>query len=247
LRVVVDCYTGVAGLKRETRDRDSYLRREGAYQLYAGIYFLTTMVHCIERLIALDKALFLWINGSWASPALDVVMVFVTLFGNGVFLAAVVFPILYFGDRQNFRSRAPVVITAVVVGILVNNIIKEAVGRPRPLAEFAEEMRTGTVWVRAVLERWRSNSFPSGHTQTAFGAATVLAYYYRKWLTIPVFTLAAGVAVSRVYLGVHFPLDTLAGALVGVVCSLGVCLAWERAKCILIRRKGERSITAPGK
>ena len=205
------------------------------------------MIHCIDRLIALDKALFLWINGSWASPGLDIVMIFVTLFGNGVFLAGVVFPILYFADRRNFKSRAPVVITAVVVGILVNNIIKEAVGRPRPLAEFAEEIRTGAVWVRTVLERWRSNSFPSGHTQTAFGAATVLAYYYRKWFVIPIFILAAGVAVSRVYLGVHFPLDTLAGALVGVICSLGVCLAWERVKDFLIRRKRERSVTAAGK
>jgi undecaprenyl-diphosphatase len=195
------------------------------------------MVNFIDRLAALDKTLFLAINGGCASPALDIVMVFVTLFGNGLFLAGVVAPILYFGDRRHFRSRAPVIVAAVLVGALVNNIIKEAVGRPRPLSEFSEEIRTGAVWVHTVFERWRSNSFPSGHAQTAFGTATALAYYYRGWYIPLTFVLAAGVAFSRVYLGVHFPLDTIAGALVGVGCSLGACRAWEEGRKLIARRK----------
>jgi undecaprenyl-diphosphatase len=191
----------------------------------------------IGRLLEADKALFLAINGAWASPALDIVMVFVTLFGNGLFLAGVVAPILFFGDRRHFRSRAPAIVIAVALGALVNNIIKEAVGRPRPPAEFAEEIRTGAVWVHTVFEQWRHNSFPSGHAQTAFGTATALAYYYRGWYAVAAFVLAAGVAVSRVYLGVHFPLDVVAGALVGVGCSLGLCPAYEKVRGLIARRK----------
>ncbi len=193
----------------------------------------------IDRLVAVDKAIFFSINGAWASPILDIVMVFITLFGNGLFLAGVVAPILYFGDRRHFAARAPVIIAAVVVGAVVNNIIKECVGRPRPLAEFSEEIRTGAVWVHTVFERWRSNSFPSGHAQTAFGAATALAYYYRGWYTAPAFILAGGVAISRVYLGVHFPLDAAVGALVGVGCSLGTCRAWETGRIAYARRRKE--------
>jgi undecaprenyl-diphosphatase len=191
----------------------------------------------IDQLLVIDKSLFFAINGSWASPALDIVMVFVTLFGNGLFLAGIVAPLLYFGDRRHFKSRGPAILAAVLLGILVNNIIKEAVGRPRPLAEFSEEIRTGAVWVHTVFERWRGNSFPSGHSQTAFGTATAVAYYYRGWYTPLTFVLAAAVAVSRVYLGVHFPLDTATGALVGVACSLGMCVAWEKGKRFIARRK----------
>jgi undecaprenyl-diphosphatase len=197
------------------------------------------METAIDRLIALDKAIFFSINGTWISPALDIVMVFITLFGNGLFLAGIVAPILYFGDRRHFSKRAPAIIAAVVVGGVVNNLIKELVGRPRPLIEFSEEIRTGAVWVHTVFEQWHSNSFPSGHAQTAFGTATALAYYYRGWYTPLTFVLAGAVAISRVYLGVHFPLDAVVGALVGVGFSLGTCRAWERGRIIYRRRRKE--------
>lgn len=195
------------------------------------------MENCIDRLLALDKALFLAINGAWASPTLDAVMVFLSLFGNGLFLAAIVAGILYFGDRPNFAVRMAAIVAAVALGIAVNSVIKQAVGRPRPLTEFSEEIRAGTVWVHWVFERWRSNSFPSGHVQAAFGTATALAYYYRRWYAVAPFFVAAGVTVSRVYLGVHFPLDTVGGALVGIGCSLAACLAWKRGFRLYARRK----------
>ncbi len=195
------------------------------------------MESVLDRIIVLDKALFLAINGGWASPCLDMVMVFVTLFGNGLFLAGIVGPILYFGDRRHFVARVSIIIAAVALGGLVNNVIKELVGRPRPLAEFAQEIHAGGVWVHTVFEQWRNNSFPSGHSQTAFGTATAVSYYYRGWYTVPVFILAAGVALSRVYLGVHFPLDVAAGAFVGICCSLVTCTIGERVKGGLVRRK----------
>jgi undecaprenyl-diphosphatase len=195
------------------------------------------MESVLDRIIALDKALFLAINGGWASPCLDIVMVFVTLFGNGLFLAGVVGPILYFGDRRHFVARISIIIAAVALGGLVNNVIKEAVGRPRPLAEFSEQIRTGGVWVHTVFEQWRNNSFPSGHSQTAFGTATAVTYYYRGWYTVPIFVLAAAVALSRIYLGVHFPLDVATGALVGICCSLAVCMIGQGAQDARARRR----------
>ncbi len=195
------------------------------------------MTALIDRLIALDHAAFFAINSGWHTPALDVVMVFVSLLGNGLVLACVVGPVLYFADRPRFFARFPVIVAAVLVGAAVNSVIKEIAGRPRPLAEFAEEIRAGGVWVHTVFERWRFDSFPSGHAQAAFGAAAALTWYYRGWYTVPVFILAGSVALSRVYLGVHFPLDVATGAVVGVGCAVCVCGAWERLKTHRSRKR----------
>jgi undecaprenyl-diphosphatase len=59
-------------------------------------------------------------------------------------------------------------------------------------------------------------SFPSGHTSVAFASATSLYLAYPKWyVAVPAFTYAASVGYSRMYLGVHYPTDVLAGAVIG--------------------------------
>lgn len=66
-----------------------------------------------------------------------------------------------------------------------------------------------------------TSSFPSGHATVAFACATVLALAAPR-LRWPLFALAALIAFSRVYVGVHYPLDVLAGAALGVLIGLGV-------------------------
>ena len=62
-------------------------------------------------------------------------------------------------------------------------------------------------------------SFPSGHTAAAFVMATILASYYPS-LSMPVYTWALLVGVSRVYLGLHYPTDILAGIILGISSGL---------------------------
>ncbi len=73
--------------------------------------------------------------------------------------------------------------------------------------------------VTALIDVPGDSSFPSSHAATAFAAAGVVAMRYPA-LRLPLFALATLIAVSRVYLGVHYPLDVIAGA------CLGLGVAW---------------------
>jgi undecaprenyl-diphosphatase len=70
-------------------------------------------------------------------------------------------------------------------------------------------------------------SLPSGHAATSFAGATIIARY-RPRFAIPLFVLAAAIAWSRVYVGVHYPLDVLAGAALGVAVGAALPYALRR-------------------
>jgi membrane-associated phospholipid phosphatase len=76
---------------------------------------------------------------------------------------------------------------------------------------------------RVVGIRPPDHSFPSGHSASSFAAATALAFFYPRAAPLA-YTLATGVAVSRVHLGVHFPSDTAVGGAIGV--GIGTFSAW---------------------
>jgi undecaprenyl-diphosphatase len=72
-------------------------------------------------------------------------------------------------------------------------------------------------------------SFPSGHSATAFACATVFSTFAPRW-RVPFFLLATLIALSRLYNGVHYPTDVVAGALLGVLVALLVLEAASRAR-----------------
>lgn len=85
--------------------------------------------------------------------------------------------------------------------------LKSVTKRDRPYVTYPE--------IDNVVEE-SSYSFPSGHTSSAFATATSLSMVYPKWYVIaPSFLWAGAVGYSRMYLGVHYPSDVLAGAIVG--------------------------------
>lgn len=101
-------------------------------------------------------------------------------------------------------------LAAVAVSDLGTAILKEWIDRPRPPARYPEP--------EPLLAVPATGSFPSGHAATSFASAVLLARAAPAF-RVPLFLLAAGIAASRVYAGVHFPLDVLAGALFGIAVA----------------------------
>jgi len=94
--------------------------------------------------------------------------------------------------------------------------IKALVDRERPSLRYAEP--------EPLVHTPHDASFPSGHAATSFAAATILSFASFAWprLAPVLFLLAAAVAFSRVYVGVHYPLDILGGAVLGILVALAV-------------------------
>jgi undecaprenyl-diphosphatase len=110
--------------------------------------------------------------------------------------------------------RLPSALMLVTAGVLSADMLalglKLLGGRDRPfIADPEQDPLVGTSL---------DLSFPSGHAATSFAGATLLAWYAPR-LTVPLYALAALVAWSRVYVGVHYPLDIVAGALLGFVVA----------------------------
>jgi len=112
------------------------------------------------------------------------------------------------GRRAATRGMVSVGITSVVV----NAFVKPVFRRRRP-------SRTGLPAVRRLARPPRSTSFPSGHAASAFAFATGTAIELKAGAA-PIGALAAGVAYSRIYAGVHYPSDVLAGAAIGAGLAL---------------------------
>lgn len=167
-------------------------------------------------MIGLDQRVQHWIvvhRLGWLDPVLQAVT------WAGTFGA--VFLVLGLALALLRRRRAPAaaVVAAVVLGDLAARVLQAAVGRDRP------PLRTPLP--APLVDLPNSGSFPSGHATVAFAAATVLALALPRG-AVPLLALAAAVAFSRVYVGVHYPLDVLASAALGVGIGLGVALAAAR-------------------
>lgn len=129
--------------------------------------------------------------------------------------------------------RRPILFPLVGLAVLVAHLstvgLKETFDRPRPPARLPE--------IETLVSTPTSDSFPSGHASISFAAAVVLCAALPR--LAPVFLLvAAGVAFSRPYVGVHYPADVLVGAALGALLATALLLL-ERA----LRRS--RSLPTP--
>jgi undecaprenyl-diphosphatase len=182
----------------------------------------------MEYLLALDRKVFLWINNQWSIPPLDFFFSYIiTWLGNaGVVIALV---IIFFAVKKQdyFRQHFLWFLAAMLLAGLCIFALKKMISRPRPLTDFALLIEAGKVQIHVLGKQLWYRSFPSGDTQTAFTAATYLSLLLPRWTPLFIF-LAVGVGVSRIYMGAHFPLDVIAGGLIGAAFAFGAWLVRKR-------------------
>jgi len=170
-------------------------------------------------LLRLDSSLFTLLNNGLTSSILDVVMPFITdkshFIGMGVIIIVIV---LVRGKKKDIRTLILVAIT-VLLSDYVAVVFKEIFARIRPCHVLTE--------VRLLVGCGGSYSFPSGHATNIFSSMVLLSLRYKKYMP---FFLAVAVAVSysRVYVGVHYPLDVLGGAVLGT--SVAFIFNWADKK-----------------
>ena len=127
----------------------------------------------------------------------------IVAFGTPVVMAAVA---LIEKDDDLLKNALYVGVSIGVDGVITYGM-KVGIGRPRPFVSYPDLYHYS-------LET--TQSFPSGHTSLAFATATALSLKYPKWYVIaPSYLWACSVGYSRMNLGVHYPSDVLAGAVVG--------------------------------
>lgn len=164
----------------------------------------------MEFLINLDGNILLWIQEYIRQDWMEGFWKGITMLGDsGWFWIAL--SLLLMVPRQT-RWIGITSLAAIVIGALITNVtLKNLVARTRPY-----EVVEGLV---LLIEKQRDYSFPSGHTCASFAAVGVYWRMLPKKFGIPLVILAAMIAFSRLYVGVHYPTDVLAGLLIGLFAA----------------------------
>jgi undecaprenyl-diphosphatase len=180
----------------------------------------------------MDTQLFFLINHGMANPLFDVLMPALTHQGYLLAIPLALF-VLYSGIRQGTsgdRPYASAAFAAVIIAILavpladaLCSLLKTSLMRPRPCQALEG--------VRLLVTCSSSFSLPSSHATTSFAFSVPLALLTRPflplaWRLAPLL-LALAIAFSRPYLGVHYPSDVVAGALLGTAVAGAMCWGYR--------------------
>jgi len=164
----------------------------------------------LRRAIELELGFCISVNHTFSAPTLQRFFAIVSRLGDGIFWYSLmlILPMVY-GTQAIYVSLLMVAVG--IINLLIYKLIKHATERERPCS-VNSDIRLGT----APLDHY---SFPSGHTLHAVGFTIIATFFYPPlgWVLIP---FASLVAASRVILGLHYPTDVAAGALIGTLIAV---------------------------
>ncbi len=162
----------------------------------------------------------LWVQQTLRGAELNAIMTEFTHLGDGGLLFLVIAVGLLCFPRTR-RAGVTALVALALGGLCTNVILKHLFARPRPWLDVAGLL--------PLIEEGDPNSFPSGHTCAAFAfAAAVQTGLPRRWGQVLAWCAAALMGLSRLYVGVHYPSDVLAGAAVGALCGLAAAALCRR-------------------
>lgn len=175
-----------------------------------------------------DTAIFLEINRIWTNPLLDALLPFCRHANTWAPLYLFLIVFVFVNDKQKaWVWLLFALVNVVITDQVSSHLIKLFVQRPRPCADPFLQYQ-----VRLMVDHCSGGySFTSSHATNHFGFATLAFFTFRgilkKWSCIW-FLWAAIISYSQVYVGVHYPLDVICGAMLGIGIGYGVATLFIR-------------------
>lgn len=166
----------------------------------------------LSTLLQIDGGILLFLQEHVRTPLLNTLMTGITALGDHGTIWIIATLLLLIPKKTR---KAGLVSAMALIGSLLftNLLIKNLVQRPRPYVTFRE--------LQILIPRPSEFSFPSGHTSSSFAAAGAIYACQPKKIGIPAMVLAVLIGFSRLYVGVHYPTDVLAGAVLGIMLGYG--------------------------
>ena len=177
----------------------------------------------------IDKSLLLWVHANH-NTIFDKVMPFITNPTN--WLIPILFLIVYLGIFGGKRGK--IALCLLIISLSINDAICALILKP-----FFDRVRPSYLSIEGLnllVSKGGKWSMPSNHASNMFSLAVMLSYFYNRF-KFPLFFLATIIAISRVYVGVHYPGDIIIGALVGYSISWVIISLWVILKMRELKRR----------
>ena len=191
-----------------------------------------------ESFLPFEAAVFQWVADLFHpgnSPFWDRFFLFFTMLGNGGWFW-IVLAVLFLIPNKTRKIGVVMAFALILNGIGVNLLLKPLFARPRPfLLDLPDWVAQYKIWFpNGPLVPAPEYSFPSGHAAVSFAGAMGWCFASRRawvnkarWVSYIGIAVAAVVAFSRVFIGVHYMTDILAGAVAGALCAVLGYLAFR--------------------
>lgn len=166
-------------------------------------------LNALKEINKFDNYILCFIKNHVHNKYLDILMPIITSMGNLGAIWIIIASIISLSNTDRLIGYM-IVFTLVIGTILGEGIIKNIVRRIRPCNKHNN--------FSLLISRPLSYSFPSGHTLSSFAASEMLSINYPKYRFI-FMAIAFLIALSRIYLYVHYPTDIMAGIILGILCS----------------------------
>ena len=184
------------------------------------------MSSLISWILYQNTLLFYFINNGLENPFFDFLMPAITNFGSFIAMG-IICVVLYIFGGENTRKVALLGLAALLLANVAVYLLKIIIAEPRPFNVLPH--------VDLLVSESEIYSFPSGHSASSFAVMMVIGLKYRLHikgkayrLLYPLLAFAALIAFSREYIGVHYPLDVVFGAIVGILSALVVIyIGWD--------------------
>ncbi len=173
----------------------------------------------LEKIIQLDTSLFLVLNVKAQNAILDSLMPILTNLDYWrIPLLLMLVLLAIFGKKRGRIAVVLLIVGVALSDLTCNRLIKPMVDRIRPCHVLEN--------VHLLINCTKSFSFPSSHATNMFTGTMILSFIYPK-LRIALLFIASMVAYSRVYVGVHYPLDAIGGIILGFLCAFTVIFVYK--------------------